>query len=163
MTSRSATPEGKPPIDKVGLCLIRGGNLLVARNADGEVFQIPGGKVEAFDADDLAALQREIHEELGVAVIPDSAVRLGRFSDRAANDPARLVTVKLFEARISGTIRASSEIGDIQWIDLDNSGNLPLSAVLRDKILPFLRGRLCRAADADPAVLSSGGPKPIRP
>lgn len=72
MTSRSAMPEEKPTIDKVGLCLIQGGNLLVARNAGGEVFQIPAGKMEAIDVDDLAALQREILEELGASVIPES-------------------------------------------------------------------------------------------
>ena len=97
-------------IDKVGLCVLRDGRLLLARSAGDSVFQIPGGKVEATDVDDLAALEREIREELGVAIRRGSADLLGRFSAQAAGKPGVIVTVKLYSAAFRR--RAQGAIGD---------------------------------------------------
>ena len=134
-------PEAAPPrpIDKVGLALLREGKLLLARSRGDTVFQIPGGKVDAQDADDLAALVREIDEELGVAVIHDSAVFLGLFSAPAAGKTNRMVNVKLYRAEVSGTPTPCSEIEELRWIDPSAGESIPMSEVVRAQILPFVR------------------------
>ena len=60
---------------KVGLCVIRGGQLLWARSRGDKHFQIPGGNIEPGE-NDIDALTREVEEELAVVLVPDSAVRL---------------------------------------------------------------------------------------
>ena len=127
-----------PPINKVGLALLHKGKLLLARSRGDSVFQIPGGKVDAQDVDDLAALVREIDEELGVAVIPDSAVFLGLFSAPAAGKKNRMVNVKLYRAEVTGTPTPCSEIEELRWVDPFASEEVTMSEVVRAQILPFL-------------------------
>ena len=128
-----------PPINKVGLALLREGKVLLARSRGDAVFQIPGGKVDAADASDLAALIREIDEELGVALIPGSAVFLGLFSAPAAGKTNRIVNVKLYRAEVSGTPTPCSEIEELLWLDPHACDGITLSEVVRAQILPFLR------------------------
>lgn len=128
-------------IDKVGLCVLREGRLLVARSHGQDVFQIPGGKVEDTDADDIAALEREIREELGVEIDRASATFIGLFSAVAAGRVGVTVTVKLFEARFSGEPRPQGEIDELAWLDLATPGRMSVSSVVQDRIAPFLLER----------------------
>ena len=61
----------------VGVALIRDGRLLAARRVgagpSGGGWELPGGKVEDGESD-LAALVREVREELGVTVVPGRPV-----------------------------------------------------------------------------------------
>jgi 8-oxo-dGTP diphosphatase len=131
----------RPPIDKVGLCVLRGGCVLLARTRDARAFQIPGGKVEAGDASDVAALARECREELGVEVAPETAELLGRFSAEAAGKPGLIVTVKLYRAAFAGEPSPCAEIEELRWQPLDGPAE-DASDVVRLRIIPFLRA-LC--------------------
>lgn len=128
-------------IDKVGLCVLREGRLLLARSRGQDVFQIPGGKVEDTDADDIAALEREIREELGVEIDRTSAMFIGLFSAVAAGHVGVTVTVKLFEARFSGEPQPQSEIEELAWLDLATPDHISVSSVVQDRIAPFLLER----------------------
>ena len=59
-------------IHVVAAVMVKGGAVLVAQRAaggrQGGLWEFPGGKVEAGEAPE-AALQRELHEELGVDVV----------------------------------------------------------------------------------------------
>lgn len=130
----------KPPVDKVGLALIRDGHLLLARNHAADKFQIPGGKVEAHDKDDISALLREIQEELQVMLSPCSISYAGVFSDKAEGQSGRLVNVKLFISYADLKPVAANEIAELRWIAL--SGRQPpanASAVVRQQIIPYLQ------------------------
>jgi 8-oxo-dGTP diphosphatase len=128
-----------PPINKVGLCVIRGGCVLLARTRGAQVFQIPGGKVEAGDADDIAALARECREELGLEIAPETAELLGRFSAAAAGKPGLIVTVKLYRAAFGGEPSPNAEIEELRWQPLEGTAE-DASDVVRLRIIPFLRG-----------------------
>ncbi len=101
------------PINKVGLGLVRDGRLLLARSKGANVFQIPGGKVEPGDADDIAALVREIGEELGVTLARETVSFLGCFSAPAAGRPGLIVSVRLFRGDVSGDPAPCSEIEEL--------------------------------------------------
>ncbi|MGG7564851.1 NUDIX hydrolase [Rhodovulum sp. DZ06] len=126
-------------IDKVGLALVRDGKVLLARSRGDAFFQIPGGKVEASDADDVAALVREIREELGVEVDPASAHLLGLFSAEAAGKPGVVVQVKLYRAAIAGDPAPCAEIEELLWHPLSEDLSAGTDTV-RLKIIPYLRG-----------------------
>ena len=127
-------------IDKVGLALVEEGRLLLARSRGDAVFQIPGGKVEAGDADDLAALVRECREELGVEVDRASAEFLGLFAGPAAGKPGVVVEVKLYRAGLSGRPSPCAEIEELLWHPLGEDLEAATETVRR-KILPWLRDR----------------------
>ena len=70
-------------IIKAGLCLMRGGKVLLARSEGGPHFQIPGGKIEPGETD-VQALVRETREELALSLDPEEVSYLGTFTAPAA-------------------------------------------------------------------------------
>jgi 8-oxo-dGTP diphosphatase len=69
---------------KVGLAVLEGGRLLVVRKKGTRSYILPGGKPEKGE-NDFEALAREIEEELGCQLDPQTIVFLGSFSDLAAD------------------------------------------------------------------------------
>lgn len=133
----------KPPrlkrIVKSGLCLMRGGKVLLARSKGDAHFQIPGGKIEPGETD-LEALSREVAEELSLELDPARASPVDRFVAEAAGRADVLVEVRLYEAKLNGKPRASSEIAELVWQDPAHP-SVACSEVLRLHILPFLARR----------------------
>jgi 8-oxo-dGTP pyrophosphatase MutT (NUDIX family) len=126
-------------IEKVGLCLVRDGRVLLVRSHGQDIFQIPGGKQEPGETD-LHALARETTEELDVAVIPGTERYLATFTAPAAGRPGVEVEVRLYAADLSGPPHAASEIVELLWHEI--SADAPFASdVVRLHILPFLRDR----------------------
>jgi 8-oxo-dGTP pyrophosphatase MutT (NUDIX family) len=94
-----------------------GGHVLLVRKRGTQAFMQPGGKIEP-NEEPLAALVRELWEELGLAVAPSVPVYLKR------------------------CVAPAAEIEEIAWIDPAALPELPLAPLTRDHILP-----LCLAAD----------------
>lgn len=114
------------------------GRTLLVRKRGTAAFMQPGGK-RAEGETDLAALQREIAEELGCGLDPDSCRPLGRFSAPAANEPGWAVEAELFSARLSGEIRLDAEIEEAVWVDPDVEPSLHLAPLTRRHALPLAR------------------------
>ena len=125
---------------KVGLCVIPGGQLLLARSRGDKHFQIPGGKIEPGE-NDIDALTREVEEELAVALVPDSAVHLATFEAQAASQSDVLVEIRLYNGAIDSIPKASSEIAELIW-QFPAEPTVPCSDVVRLHIMPFLARRL---------------------
>jgi 8-oxo-dGTP diphosphatase len=113
----------------------REGRMLVVRKRGTAAFMKPGGKREAGE-DDLAALGRELKEELGCRLV--EARRLGEFEAPAANEPGFVVRAAVYLARVEGAIAPAGEIEEIAWIDPRAPDGLPLAPLLRDAVLPAL-------------------------
>lgn len=124
-------------IKKIGLALIRGNKLLILRNTGTDLFLMPGGRVEE-NEEPLETLEREIKEELGCNLVIESTRYLGDFKDWAANDPGRQVVIKLFKGEVDGIIKIGSEIEELRWYDPNIDKPEILSAIIKNKILPFL-------------------------
>jgi 8-oxo-dGTP diphosphatase len=112
------------------------GRLLTVRKAGARRFMLPGGKREPGE-DDLAALSRELAEELGVRLV--SAEPVGVFEAAAANEPGARVRSHAYRVEIEGPVAIGREIAELRWISPSRPG-APLAPLLAEQILPALAG-----------------------
>jgi 8-oxo-dGTP diphosphatase len=107
-------------------------------------FMQPGGKREPGE-DDLAALGRELREELGVALL--SAAPLGVFRAPAANETGREVVAAVYDTVIAGVPAARAEIAELLWLD-PAAASVDVAPLTRDHVLPLMRAENARAGAA---------------
>lgn len=99
--------------------LVRGGQVLLVhrspnRRAYPGVWDLPGGHVETGETE-LAALAREMHEELGVQIAGDSAIHLCRLNIGRGGESVRLSAWLLGEWQGPPTNVAPDEHDEIRW------------------------------------------------
>jgi 8-oxo-dGTP diphosphatase len=114
------------------------GRVLLVRKRGTAAFMQPGGKRDVGESD-IAALSREIVEELGCCVTRNSARALGVFDCAAANEPGFQVRASVYAVDIEGAVEPQAEIDQIIWVDPRALPNLPLAPLTRDHVLPLVR------------------------
>jgi 8-oxo-dGTP diphosphatase len=112
------------------------GRVLLVRKRGTRAFMQPGGKRDAGE-DDIAALCREIAEELGCGVVPASFRPLGAFDAVAANEPGFRVQASLYRVDVIGKITPNQEIDEAIWIDPAAPPDIHLAPLTRDHVLPL--------------------------
>ena len=112
------------------------GCVLLVRKRGTAAFMQPGGKRDAGESD-LAALAREIVEELGCCVDQRSARALGVFECASANEPGFNVHATVYAVDVAGEISARAEIEEAIWVDPRALPDLPLAPLTRDHVLPL--------------------------
>ena len=123
---------------KVVVAVIRdhAGRVLLVRKRGTKAFMQPGGKLDAGE-DDITALSREISEELGCALDPESVLPLGAFDAVAANEPGFRVKANLYRVDVTGEILPSREIDEAIWVDPAWPPDIHLAPLTRDHVLPL--------------------------
>lgn len=112
------------------------GRVLLVRKRGTTAFMQPGGKRDSGE-DDITALAREIDEELGCYLVPDSIRPLGKFDAISANEPGFRVRAALYQIDVTGEIAPKAEIEEIVWIDPLAPAGIPLAPLTRDHVLPL--------------------------
>ncbi|WP_407156703.1 NUDIX hydrolase [Bradyrhizobium sp. STM 3557] len=112
------------------------GRMLLVRKRGTKAFMQPGGKRDSGE-DDVAALAREIAEELGCRVVSASIRSLGEFDAIAANEPGFRVQASLYAADVIGEITPGREIDETIWIDPATPSDVLLAPLTRDHVLPL--------------------------
>jgi 8-oxo-dGTP diphosphatase len=112
------------------------GRVLLVRKRGTTAFMQPGGKRDSGE-DDITALAREIDEELGCRLVPDSIRSLGEFDAISANEPGFRVRAALYEIDVTGEIAPKAEIEAMIWIDPAAPAGIPLAPLTRDHVLPL--------------------------
>lgn len=113
-----------------------GGRMLLVRKRGTAAFMQPGGKREP-DEGDVAALMREIDEELGCRVVPESVRPMGQFEAPAANEPGYKVRAAVYAVEIDGAVVPAAEIDEIRWLDPREPTDLHLAPLTRDYVVPL--------------------------
>lgn len=131
-------PRPRETVIRIVAALVRdpAGRVLLVRKRGTEAFLQPGGKPQASESH-LAALERELNEELDCSIEPESAVFLGTFAAAAANEDGYLVEAALYSLRLTGTVRTASEIEEIIWLHPDPPHPVALAPLTRDTVLPL--------------------------
>ncbi|SCG56571.1 NUDIX domain-containing protein [Micromonospora zamorensis] len=95
------------------------------RRAYPDLWDLPGGHVDTGESE-LQALAREMHEELGVHIVAESASRLGDWHAGSGEDAVHVGVWKIGDWVGSPTNRAPEEHDDIAWVGINELGGLPL-------------------------------------
>ena len=113
--------------------------VLLVRKKGTRAFMQPGGKLRHSESH-LAALERELSEELRCSLRPGSPAFLGTFTAPAANESVCLVEAALYRVELDGEVSAASEIDEVVWLDPHSSDQLELAPLTRDNVLPLAKG-----------------------
>ena len=111
------------------------GEVLLVRKRGSDFFIQPGGKPEPGEQP-LQTLIREVDEELGVTVIPESVVFLGEFEEKAVHEAATRVRSNVFLAKIQGEPTARAEIVELLWVNPHDHGDINIAPLSARHILP---------------------------
>jgi 8-oxo-dGTP diphosphatase len=112
------------------------GRVLLVRKRGTAAFMQPGGKRDPGE-EDVAALSREIAEELGCNLVRESIRALGKFEANAANEPGRRVHASLYGIDVIGEIAPGREIDETVWVDPASPPDIVLAPLTRDHVLPL--------------------------
>jgi 8-oxo-dGTP pyrophosphatase MutT (NUDIX family) len=104
-------------IDKLALIEIQDRKILMVRSKGKDTWYIPGGKRDEGESDE-EALIREIKEELGADLLPDTISFYAEYEAQAhGKEVGVMVRAKCYTAKYLGDFQASSEIEEFAWFD----------------------------------------------
>lgn len=134
----SGAPPRRPTVLRVaaGIVTDPAGRTLVVRKRGTSSFMQAGGKIEPGESA-LEALTRELREEIGLVLDPDTTEYLGSYRAVAANEPDTVIRAEVFALVCDGLISAAGEIEELRWIEALESMDLDLAPLTRDTILPL--------------------------
>ncbi len=103
-------------IDKVAWIRIVDRQLFSTRSKGKDTYYFPGGKREPGETDP-ECLVREISEELGVELLPETLQFLGQFEAQAHGQREGIqVHMRCYTGEYVGTLSAASEIEELAWL-----------------------------------------------
>lgn len=136
MTTSRSDPDGGGVIRIVAAVLLdKAGRTLLVRKRGTAAFMQPGGKKDEGETS-LAALTREIDEELGMSLAEDRFEPLGTFRAPAANEPGWTVEAELFSVHSDEPVRIAAEIEEAIWVDPAACDGLALAPLTRQFAIP---------------------------
>ncbi|PWJ26766.1 8-oxo-dGTP pyrophosphatase MutT (NUDIX family) [Branchiibius hedensis] len=116
------------------------GRILLVRKRTSQVFMQPGGKPEPGETA-VAALRRELQEELQIDV-PEAALDpVGDFTTDTANEPGHVLHSQVFRLHLDQPVTAAAEIAEARWFTLAEAD------ALGDRLAPLARKLLPRLAE----------------
>ncbi|WP_338556947.1 NUDIX domain-containing protein [Erwinia sp. E_sp_B04_7] len=114
------------------------GRCLLVRKRGTTHFIQPGGKMEP-DESPVAALTRELQEELNLNLTGQNISYVGRFTDEAINEPARVVIAEIYQSVIGATdLKPAAEIEEVIWYYPDSPQSILLAPLTENQLMPLI-------------------------
>ncbi|MFE0602692.1 NUDIX domain-containing protein [Streptomyces sp. NPDC058892] len=118
-------------IEKAAWLCLDSGRLLVARTHGRDAFYLPGGKPEPGESV-REALVREVREELGVELLPESvALQFVVEAPAHGGRPGTVVRMACHSAEHVGVPAPHSEIAEVAWLGYGEGDRERLSVAAR--------------------------------
>ncbi|OGE64962.1 hypothetical protein A3I48_01700 [Candidatus Daviesbacteria bacterium RIFCSPLOWO2_02_FULL_36_7] len=125
-------------IKKVALAVFKDKKMLQVRSKKHpEVFFTLGGKIEEGETD-IECLKREVKEEIDCNIDEQSIKFLKEFEDVGHDKDGDMVNIKMYEGKLIGIPKPSSEIAEIGYFDT-KSDKKHLSVIAQRTIFPWLK------------------------
>lgn len=131
-------PASRPTVLRIaaGIIMDAAGRTLLVRKRGSSVFMQAGGTIEHGESA-LAALTRELREELGLVLDPDLTEYIGSFRAVAGDEPDTVIRAEVFALSTTLGFLPSGEIEELIWLDTDEPTGIELSPLTRDTVLPL--------------------------
>jgi 8-oxo-dGTP diphosphatase len=116
-----AARRAQSVVQVVGAAVVRDGRVLVAQRSGGAFdgcWEFPGGKVEPGEPD-LAALVRELREELGVDVVPEVFLGEVVLDGPVGGGEPGASTMRVWSCRLTGGEPVAHEHAALRWARAD--------------------------------------------
>lgn len=111
-------------------------HLLTVRKQGSTYFMLAGGKIESKETP-IAALQRELKEELGLDIDLTRIHFLGTHQTQAVNEFNTLVHATVFHLELPTlSILPQAELEEVKWLTFDTYQQVPLANLLKEFVLP---------------------------
>jgi DNA polymerase-3 subunit epsilon len=112
------------------------GRTLLVRKHGSDVFIQPGGKIERGESA-IAALIRELREEVGLEVDTAETEFLGSFEAAAAHEQGATVRAEVFAFATTAEAVAGGEIAEVLWVEALDNEDIEFAPLTRDILLPI--------------------------
>lgn len=142
VVAKPRTPRGPQRIHVAAAIVTdASGRAVVVRKRGTTGYMQPGGKIERGESA-LAALGRELREELGIEIDVDATEFLGSFEAPALNEPGRTVRAEVFALQTDHALAPSGEIDSLHWLESpDDVQSVELAPLTVDVLLPLWAAR----------------------
>lgn len=137
------TPRApKPNVLRIAAAVVTDpdGRSLLVRKRGSAVFMQPGGKIESGESA-LAALTRELREELALVVDPAETEYIGSYRAIAANEENTVVRAEVFFVTTPELPVAGAEIEELLWVERLDDIAVEVAPLSRDSLLPLWAAR----------------------
>jgi 8-oxo-dGTP diphosphatase len=143
--SAAAALRALDVVQVVGAALVRDGRVLAAQRSGGPYdgrWEFPGGKVEPGE-DELSALVRECHEELGVPIAPQAFLGEVPLDGAVGGGTPGQSTLRVWWALVEDGEPIAHEHAQVRWVGVDELDDLDWIAADRP-LVPAVRALLAR-------------------
>lgn len=120
----------------VALIINGRGEMLTVRKRGTTAFMQPGGKIDPGETP-LAALVRELREELALDVTPGDFRYEGRFREQAANEADMIVEAEAFSWLADPDVSPQAEIEELKWLPVEGPFDVERAALTRKHFFPI--------------------------
>lgn len=131
----------------VALIINDRGEMLTVRKRGTTAFMQPGGKIDAGETP-VAALIRELREELALTCAPEDFSYEGCYREQAANEPGMMVEAEAFSWRAGPVVSPQAEIDEVKWLPVDGPIDVERAALTRRHLFPIAARRFAETRSA---------------
>ena len=126
-------------IEKAAGIIIKNRKAVLTRSFGKNVFVPPGGKLEGSESQ-VAALIRELKEELGIDVIEDDLEFINNYFAEAAGGYGNSLKMGVWiVGKYAGDMRPQNEIDEVAEVGSELPSGMKVGSIFEHDVIPYLK------------------------